>query len=92
MTAPPPRLAWWRRKRTWVGLLLWLAVAFPISWGPISYGVARGWLPHTADMPFFPLFRVMNALPRPASEACWAALTGYGRDWYAAGERHAASD
>ena len=37
MTAPPPRCPWHRRKRAWAARLLWLAVAYPLSVGPVMY-------------------------------------------------------
>ena len=44
MTSPSVR-PWWRKKRWRVALALWLAVAYPLSVGPISYAEGRGWMP-----------------------------------------------
>lgn len=40
--------AWWRRKRFAVPIALWLAVAYPLSLGPVRYAEARGWISTTA--------------------------------------------
>jgi hypothetical protein len=36
VTAPVPRRPWRKRKRTWAAVL-WLAAAYPASFGPAAY-------------------------------------------------------
>jgi hypothetical protein len=43
----PPGRPWWRRKWVWAALALWLAVAYPLSLGPVAYLVGRGWITKT---------------------------------------------
>lgn len=45
VTDSTARLPWWKKKRWGAALALWLAVAYPLSLGPIAYMVGRGWLP-----------------------------------------------
>ena len=59
MTAPPPRRPWWRRKRTWAALALWLVVAYPLTAGPVLYGVWRGW-------PVGVMWNLFDPLARPS--------------------------
>jgi len=49
VTTPPPKRPWWRRKRTWAAGAVWLAVAYPVGIGPVSYAAGRGWLPERAN-------------------------------------------
>ena len=43
--ASQPRRPFWKKKRCWAALALWLALAYPLSVGPANYAAARGWLP-----------------------------------------------
>lgn len=38
----------WKRKRWIVMVLLWLAIAYPLSLGPAFYALGRQWLPPTS--------------------------------------------
>ena len=44
VTDPRPKRPWWRRKRTWAALALWLLLTYPLSMGPASYAVRRRWV------------------------------------------------
>lgn len=37
MTASRPKRPWLKKKRTWAAGLVWLAVAYPLSIGPLCY-------------------------------------------------------
>jgi len=92
VTAPPPRRPWWKRKRTWAAVALWLVVGYPLSMGPVAYCVGRGWVADATVEPFYSpigrLFEALEAAPQLAFE--W--FTSY-LDWcLETGERHAASD
>jgi hypothetical protein len=44
VTAPPPRRPWWKRKRWWAPLALWLTLGYPFAVGPTGYAYHRGWI------------------------------------------------
>lgn len=62
MDEPTPTRAWWKRKRWWAVLLLWLAVGYPAAYGPVGYAVCRGWIGERFYRPFGPIDRVLNPL------------------------------
>jgi hypothetical protein len=103
MTAPPPRRPWWKRKRAWAAGALWLAVAYPLSMGPIWYCTERGWLSDPAvrtcvELYVAPLFATAEAMIYAAEAVprlVRLALDGfdaYGTWWVELGRRHTASD
>jgi len=49
MTRPPR--PWYRKKRWWAAALLWLAVSYPASLGPVGY--ARGYYQRGYNPPVF---------------------------------------
>lgn len=53
MDADKPKRPWYRRKRAWAALVLWLVVAYPLSRGPAEYASVRGWLPPSYAQAFF---------------------------------------
>lgn len=72
----PARRPWHRRKRTWAALALWLLVTYPISQGPATYFVVRGWLSPGLFLGVYgPMAFV--AYPEPLERA-----TGVYRTWW----------
>jgi hypothetical protein len=65
MDADKPRRAWYRGKRTWAALALWLLVAYPLSIGPAEYCVERGWLAGSAASYRAPAFRLLPRYGEP---------------------------
>ena len=45
MTGPPPRRPWWKKKRTWAAIALWVVAGYPLLLGPLTYVHFRGWVP-----------------------------------------------
>lgn len=61
-----PRRPWWRKKRWVAAGLLWLPIAYALSYGPASYAVGRGWLGGGVRAAYAPLVAAADALrPRP---------------------------
>ena len=87
MTAPPRR-PWWKKKRTWAAVTLWLVVAYPLSAGPAQLAVARGWVSVREYLAFYaplgPAVRATDAGNR------W--FTAYGEWWWRIFSAKAASD
>jgi hypothetical protein len=89
----PPKKHGWRRKRTWAALLLWLAVAYPLSLGPFMYAFYRGWVPDAvlpaADRVYGPFVRVVERVPwldEPLDAYCgWWGELGSAAERRAAG-------
>jgi hypothetical protein len=50
MGEPGTKRPWYRRKRVWAVVALWLLVAYPVSEGPACYAARRDWI--TADACF----------------------------------------
>ena len=79
MTAPPPRRPWWRRKRTWAAVALWLLIATyiaaylllvrPVT---VGFGLIRvvAVYPHPA---LYPLFAPTEWADRRIRPEVWAA-------------------
>lgn len=91
MIEPQPKRPWWKRKRwwnqkRWIAAIVLFELAYVSSAGPVSYGVARGWIPQpVSDAYLFPLGDLdRSVLGEPISR--------YLRWWVALGERHAAAD
>lgn len=70
MTDPTSR-PWWKKRRWAAATALWLAVTYPLSFGPIGYCHVRGWLPvpvsalQTVYAPLIPL------LPANPEDSIW---------------------
>lgn len=57
--SPKPR---WKRKRWIAAGLLWLAIAYPLSLGPIFYAIGRQWLPPNSliESAYAPIFAALQ--------------------------------
>ena len=94
MTAPPPRRPWWKKKRTWAAMSLWLVAVYPYTVGPVQYAAQRDWLsPWAWDVvrvvyaPIDPLWATFPRLAR------WSGYEAHVRWWSRLADRHeAASD
>ena len=42
------RRDWWKRKRRWAAVAVWLIAAYPLSLGPMIWLYDRGYLPASA--------------------------------------------
>ena len=74
MDAEKPRRRWWRRKRAWAAVLLWLAASYPLSLGPALYSLYRGWVsPETFDAAYWPMFW---------GEPAWGGPVPWWPEWY----------
>jgi hypothetical protein len=72
-----PKRTWYRRKRTWAAIALWLVIAYPLSVGPAFYGMGRGWLPIKQTSALYgPSYFAASAL---GYEIAWMRWTGA---WY----------
>lgn len=78
MTARRP---WWKRKRWWAAAALWLAVAFPLSSGPVAYAGIRDWLPNEVEDIYTPV--TMN-LP----DTLWGYWLSYTTWWVELAAKH----
>ena len=90
MTAPPPRRPWWRRKRMWAAVAVWLAlpVLYVLADGPVGYCVARGWIPTGAwTAAYGPAWRLAIGCGGPPD-----AFVRYHFRWVDRGRADAASD
>jgi len=77
MTAPPPRRPWWKKKRTWAAVVLWLLVAYPLSYGPASYAWIR-W-GYSADPFYDPLIALTWN-----EDTWWSRTFAAYSDWWGA--------
>src|SRR5688572_25359372 len=67
-----PRRPRWRRKRWLAAGLLWLAVGYPASYGPVAYAVCRDWILGAAYAPDRPIDRLLDpALGDPHRLSRW---------------------
>ena len=84
---PQLRCPFWKKKRWWAALLLWLLILYPLSSGPLTYAAARGLLPgsivRAAVLPLHLACRLS-----PAVNDLFGLYTPW---WYELGKRHAAS-
>lgn len=107
MPSPSPRRPWYRRKRAWAALAMWLLlpVLYPLSYGPYFYCRGRRWVTRETVAFYAPIERAVPAVWGPIDGPCrfpWCLfLPGHpANDWYRAylewcdrlGRRHAASD
>lgn len=84
MDDPRPPCRWWRKKRWTAALLLWLAAAYPLSFGPLGYLHHRGWAP--ARYWIF-LYRPLDyVFPLKLSQAI--GYYDYCRWWFELGDDH----
>lgn len=75
---------WWKKKRWLAALVLWVAVAYPLSAGPAAYCAARGWCPMgLANAAYAPL-----ALAVRPSPGLRRTFEDYGRWWLRLAAEH----
>lgn len=61
--AEPHRKPFWKRKR-WIAIaVVWLAIVYPASLGPLDYLAAKQQLPAIVAIVYRPLLAVLDTLP-----------------------------
>ena len=77
------RRPWWKRKRWIVALVLWLVIAYELSFGPALYASTRGWIDTRL------VFAVWSFPLMPDRWYQHSGLGSYNRWWQDLGREHA---
>lgn len=62
MTEPKPKRPWWRKKRWWAAIGLWLLILYPTSGGPVVGMTSRGLLPAWLNRFFVDFYAPVRAI------------------------------